>query len=388
MALSGAMCLVLSKTFYMTFVLDPHERMFSEVSHELCIYLLYSEHCNNTIGCILTVRNDILPLSSLFLSFSSYRFPDMFPDMELTRESQSELDYVIQISVAAITALLKGQRPKVKPDIIIASEKSYGKPLIPPTMQTPKKDDGKDTHLETIFSNFHAKNQVPFVDKVSDEQKELESKETEKQNEIIKTNTFDKIRKMTLSVERGNNESGKNCDHIENSLRRMKADIRQKKDMEETKPDVNGTQVSAFENGKITKTYSEEKTGSSGISVNSSVRMINGRRKRPTPPYPRKSQTTPPSMNLMEYFKLAVGNESVITDSLKKGELTRALIKQGLLSEELLAQLYSEWKESNLDDDKDTSDSQTNKSNEVVKEDDIESESDGEPVNVNNSKNK
>ena len=54
----------------------------------------------------------------------------MFPDMELVRESQTELDYVIQESVAAITALLKGAKTvKTKAPVIIATEKSYGRRL-------------------------------------------------------------------------------------------------------------------------------------------------------------------------------------------------------------------------------------------------------------------
>ena len=54
----------------------------------------------------------------------------MFSDMELVRESQIELDYVIQESVAAITALLKGHKAaRVKAPVIIATEKTYGRRL-------------------------------------------------------------------------------------------------------------------------------------------------------------------------------------------------------------------------------------------------------------------
>ena len=54
----------------------------------------------------------------------------MFPDMELVRESQIELDYVIQESVAAITALLKGHKAaRVKAPVIIATEKNLWKKI-------------------------------------------------------------------------------------------------------------------------------------------------------------------------------------------------------------------------------------------------------------------
>ena len=56
-----------------------------------------------------------------------YRFPDMFPDMELVREAQSELDHVIQGTVDVITALLKGQTDTVRQAVAIASGKENKK---------------------------------------------------------------------------------------------------------------------------------------------------------------------------------------------------------------------------------------------------------------------
>ena len=52
----------------------------------------------------------------------------MFPDMELVREAQVELDYVIQESVAAITNLLNQRKPaKVKKPVTVSTEKIYGR---------------------------------------------------------------------------------------------------------------------------------------------------------------------------------------------------------------------------------------------------------------------
>ena len=52
--------------------------------------------------------------NTLFLSYSSskiinfcYRFPDMFPDVEIVRSIQTELDSVIQEGVANIVQLLR-----------------------------------------------------------------------------------------------------------------------------------------------------------------------------------------------------------------------------------------------------------------------------------------
>ncbi|XP_036359041.1 ATP-dependent RNA helicase SUPV3L1, mitochondrial [Octopus sinensis] len=51
-----------------------------------------------------------LSLMFVYLSFCSYRFPDMFPDIEQVRYMQHELDSIIQVGVFNITSLLKSSK--------------------------------------------------------------------------------------------------------------------------------------------------------------------------------------------------------------------------------------------------------------------------------------
>lgn len=49
--------------------------------------------------------------------FFSYRFQDLFPDPTLVRDSQSELDTIIQMGVFNITKLLKSSESSTSSDV-------------------------------------------------------------------------------------------------------------------------------------------------------------------------------------------------------------------------------------------------------------------------------
>ena len=51
--------------------------------------------------------------SSIFLRLCSYRFMDMFPDTALVRDTQRELDDIIQQGVQNITSLIRATDPNI-----------------------------------------------------------------------------------------------------------------------------------------------------------------------------------------------------------------------------------------------------------------------------------
>ena len=237
------------------------------------------------------------------LFYYSYRFPDMFPDMEFIREAQSELDYVIRSSVAAITSLLKGKTPGIRPAKVISSEKKFGKwvpPLAQPNPTLVETLETSPLHISDFFVNTD-KAQVEAEDQISDK----ESSGSESSDKIV------------------------NSDKLE-----VEAEV-QNSDEESSRSEISETIQSAHAVRNIVQSMRNPRTD--GLKKLHEIDQ-------------NREQRNLKSESLKKYFtSVSAGSESKV-NAMMKGELARDLIKKGLISEELIQQLYGEWKDSSLHD--------------------------------------
>ena len=226
----------------------------------------------------------------------------MFPDMEFIREAQSELDYVIRSSVAAITSLLKGKTPGIRPAKVISSEKKFGKWVPPLAQPNPTRVETLETsplHISDFFVN-REKEQVEAEDQISDE-----SSGSQISDKIVSRD------KVEVEAE------------VQNS------------DKESSRSEISETIQSADAVRNIVQSMKNPRTDG--------LKKLHEKDQN-------REQRNLKQESLKKYFtSVSTGNESKVNEMMK-GELARDLIKKGLISEELIQQLYGEWKDSSLHD--------------------------------------
>lgn len=292
----------------------------------------------------------------------------MFPDMEFVRESQAELDYVIQGSVAAITALLKGQTPKVKPAVTISTEKVYGKIKRPSELSKSKvigkkRADGevdRNQDKEEVKEAMKGEPGQWTMDKVNEGiEAEVVSPDkvgvmTSGQSNIIQSEDKIDISEEIINKEKTDkNEINETysqqneVDHIGDTIRNMKVSDR-KGEMNEI-----FNIKSAFNKyyqqskGRIPQTR-EPFIKTDGFDLKRRrlfVReLLDGRKAHRN--VRNRRLAYPVSMNLSEFFQSAKSAKlETLDEPLKEGTLTRALTDKGLITKEMLAQLQKEWLE-------------------------------------------
>ena len=254
----------------------------------------------------------------------------MFPDMEFIREAQSELDYVIRSSVAAITSLLKGKTPGIRPAKVISSEKKFGKWVPPLAQANPtlvETLEKSPLHISDFFVNTD-KAQVEAEDQISDESSGSE----------ISDKTVNRDKAQVEAEDRSSDKESSGSESSDKIVNSDKVEV-------EAEVQISGEESSRSE---ISETIQ------SAHAVRNIVQSMKNPRtdglKKLHEKDQNREQRNLKSESLKKYFtSVSAGSESKVNEMMK-GELARDLIKKGLISEELIQQLYGEWKNSSLHD--------------------------------------
>ena len=289
----------------------------------------------------------------------------MFPDMELVKESQIELDYVIQESVAAITALLNAHKTaRVKVPITISTEKTYGKKMKKTNSPVAGTVDSPVADISDILSDSN-------VNSDDLEAIDIEGVETVPHN---KTNFNNKavdigdILKGYSAIENDNREEREIClsdtgvtegkyykNRASSSVNRANQDKIHPGDMlGDTGKDGTNNAFSR-KNNIDTKDMSlkQKLKDLSGRDIKQSITQAKSVKENPVET--KKHQKNGTTLKTLFQSTQPVTEKPVETNQSlteashavpsKNQSLMRALIKKGLITDEMMAQLHREWKE-------------------------------------------
>lgn len=282
--------------------------------------------------------SDLISLEQTFDVFDlylwlGYRFPNMFPDMEYVREAQSELNDVIQDSVDAITALLKGQRKTVKKKpVTIASEK-YGKSKQP----------------SKVSSSVSAKNPTKL------KLKNIKNKEMARPGQVISQDLTPKDHFENLDERATDNLSSTTCDSAE-AMENTSED-KEKVHRVNVKREIgkSGLKTSSefhrnfesdseeSEKHKPTLTFLKDSDGDADIQMEKKTQEVKLFKEKVT-----KSALTDSLKRALHYTEKSEHKENTENKEHKirfrRGKLTEAVLQNKLLTEEMLNTLLEENK--------------------------------------------
>ena len=329
----------------------------------------------------------------------------MFPDMELVKESQIELDYVIQESVAAITALLNAHKTaRVKVPITISTEKTYGKKMkktnspVAGTVDSPVADisdilsdsnvhsvdleavdiEGVETvpHNKTNFNNKAVDIGDILKGYSANENDNREEREIGLSDTVVTEGKYyrassrvnranqDKIHPGDMLGDMGKDGSNNafsrknNIDTKDMSLKQELKDLSgrdSKQSITQAFDKVyakNRSEVEVKTNINPTRKTIKQEGKTSILSKTVDIDTNYAKAVKENPVETKKYQKNGKTLKTLFQSTQPKGVETnqSLTDAThavppKKQSLMRALIKKGLITDEMMAQLHREWKE-------------------------------------------